>query len=152
MVWRARRWCYPHVTAFSVSRSEPNGAFMGYSGMTPETAFSTSIKQVWVDCLSRGRMVPHPSCRITDAGGLYATAHTGRTGCTWWPNALLSDFTLAFPFLSTTCTAWLRWNLSENNLKIFKNRKNINISNYLKNKDDYTGLHLKYFFQRSRFS
>ena len=35
-----------HVMAFSVTRYELNRAFMGYCGSTPETAFSTSIKQV----------------------------------------------------------------------------------------------------------
>ena len=98
LVWLLWHWCYPYVMAFSVTRSESNWAFMGYSGMTPETAFSTSIKQVWVDWLSRARMVPYPSCRIADAAGLYATVHTGRNGRMWWPSIRSSDFTLAFPF------------------------------------------------------
>ena len=34
------------VMVYSVTRSEPNLAFKGYSGMTPETTLSTSIKQV----------------------------------------------------------------------------------------------------------
>ena len=42
--------------------------------------------------------MPHPSCRIPDAGGLYATAHIGHTGRTWWPKTILRDFTLVFPF------------------------------------------------------
>jgi len=99
MVWWAWHWRYTYVMAFSFTRSEPNRAFMEYSGTMPETAFSTSIKQVWVDWLSRERMVFQTSSRIPDAGGLYATAHTGRTGRTWWPNTLLSDFTLVFPLL-----------------------------------------------------
>ena len=33
-------------------------------------------------------MVPHPSCRIPDTGELYSTVHTGRTGRTWWADAL----------------------------------------------------------------
>ena len=97
MVWWAWHECYPYVMAFSVTRSEPNRAFMGDSRMTPETAFSTSIKQVWVDWFPRGRMVPHPLCRIPDAAGPDAMAHTGRTGRTWWPNILFSDFTLVCP-------------------------------------------------------
>ena len=82
-----------------IHQIRPNRAFMEYSGTMPETAFSTSIEQVWVDWLSRERMVFQTSSRIPDAGGLYATAHTGRTGRTWWPNTLLSDFTLVFPLL-----------------------------------------------------
>ena len=109
MVWLAWHWCYYDVMAFSVTKSEPKRAFMGYSGTTPETVFPTSIKQTRVDWLCCGRMVPYPSCRIPNAGGLYAIVHTGRTGSTWWPNTLLNDFTLVFPFffLSTTC----RYNL-----------------------------------------
>ena len=33
------------------------------------------IKQVWVDWLSHGRMVPHPSCRIPVSGGLCHRAY-----------------------------------------------------------------------------
>ena len=47
-------------------------------------------------------MVPHPSCTIPEAGGLYNTVYTARTGHTWWPNTRLSDFTLVFPFFLST--------------------------------------------------
>ena len=113
MVWWARHRCYPYyVMAFSVTRSEPTRAFMGYSGTTPETAFSTSIKQVWVDWLSRGRMVLHPSCRIPDAGGLYATVHTGRTGRMWWPNAMWWPTSLVRDTFN--CNSWNKTNSLRN--------------------------------------
>ena len=114
MVWWAWRWCYPDVMAFSATRSEPNRAFMWYCGTTPETVFSTSIKQVWVDWFSHGRMVPHPSCRIPDTGGLEATVHTGHK---WWPSTLLSEFTLVFPFFGPLWYLYVRvWLLSQQQL------------------------------------
>ena len=72
IVWLAWKRCKPRVMAFSVTRSQPNKTLKGNSVALPETAFSTTINKTPNDGISRGRMVSHPSNKVSDTCRIYA--------------------------------------------------------------------------------